>query len=166
MISIELSPTAKARALNRLRDYLPLLEARFEPQQLAYLDATLAMLAKAQHRVVVFRYKGQEGHRDRFDIGYEGGPLLPVETTLRGVWAVWWALDNAGSSSALRASDLAAPEADEPDQSVRRMIKRTAAAQFARWGFPELEAAATACTIRDGAVICERAVHAPRVLTR
>ena len=149
-----------------LRQFLPSLAERFEPEQLAFLDATLADLAKTQRRAVVFRYAGQSGCRDRFDIGYEGEHVVSVKTSLRGVWAVWWALDNAGSSTALRASDLAAPDAAEPDQSVRRMIKRTAAAQFARWGFPELEGAAKACTIIDGAVVCERHAHAPRVLTR
>lgn len=169
--SIEsMSPTAKVQALNRLRAFLQghEFERRFTTDERAFLTAALQTLARGQHRVVIFRHLRTEGQKDYFEIGYQGEPLRIVKTDKRGIWATWWVLDDGGASDALRATDLAAPNATEPEQSVRRMIRTTAAKEFARWGIPELEAAAMACGVANGTgvVRCERPAHAPRVVTR
>lgn len=165
-----MSPTAKGRALNRLRAFLQghEFERRFTDEEREFLDAALQTLARNQHRPLVFRHLRTEGQHDHFEIGHEGEPLRTVKTANRGIWATWWVLDDGGTSEALRATDLAAPDATEPEQSVRRMIRTTAAKEFARWGMPELEAAAKACRVANGTgvVRCERPAHAPKVITR
>ncbi|QDF96783.1 hypothetical protein CJ010_09705 [Azoarcus sp. DD4] len=156
--------------MNRLRAFLHVhdFERRFTIEERAFLDAELQALARNQHRAPVFRHLRTEGQHDHFEIGCEGDRLRVVKTSNRGIWAVWWVLDDGGASEALRATDLAAPHATEPEQSVRRMIRTTAAKQFARWGMPELAAAATACKVANGTgvVRCERPAHAPKVITR
>lgn len=165
-----LSPSAKIKALSRLSAFLQggEFERRFSIEERAFLTDALSTLASKQHHGIVFRHLRTENQRDHFEIGHEGGPLRVVKTCNRGVWATWWLLDDGGASEALRATDLAAPDATEPEQSVRRMIRVTAASQFARWGMPELEAAAKACRVANGTgvVRCERPAHAPRVITR
>lgn len=161
-----LSPSSRARAFNRLLYFARTTGDRFAKWELALFEAELTNLARSQHRQPVLRHLRTDGQHDYFEIGYQGEALRLVKTTLRGVWAVWWALDDEGRTDTLRAGDLAAPDADEPEQSVRRMIHTTAAKQFARWGMPELEAAAKACKVTSGIVRCERPAHAPKVTTR
>jgi hypothetical protein len=161
-----LSPSSRARAFNRLLDFARTTGDRFSKWELALFEVELTNLARSQHRQPVFRHVCTDGQHDHFEIGYQGEPLRTVKTSLRGVWATWWVLDDEGKSDTLRAADLAAPDADEPEQSVRRMIHTTAAKQFARWAMPELEAAAKACKVTNGIVRCERPVHAPKVTTR
>lgn len=163
-----LSPSARAHAFKRLLEFAGKTANRFSEAELALFHAELTRLARSQHRVVVFRHLRMDGQHEYFEIGHQGDALRTVRTSNRGVWATWWVLNYGGTSEALRAADLAAPDAREPEQSVRRMIRTTAAKQFARWGIPELEAAAKACTVSNGAGIvrCERPVHAPKVITR
>lgn len=168
--SIEaMSPTARAKAFNRLREFLKghEFERYFSIEERALFDAELKTLARHQFRTVIFRHLRTEGPHDYFEIGYQGEPLRTVKTSLRGVWPVWWALDDGGTSESLRASDLAAPDADEPEQSVRRMIHNTAAKEFERWNLPELASAAKACKVASGTgvVRCERPAHSPKVIT-
>lgn len=165
-----LSPTAKAKAFSRLREFLKGhdFERRFSKEERALFDVELTHLERSQFRTVLFRHLRTTGKHDYFEIGYHGEPLRIVKTSLRGVWAVWWALHNGSSGSdALRASDLVDPDAGEPEQSARRMIRKTAAAQFACWGLPELELAAKLCTVSNtGLIRCERPVASAKVITR
>lgn len=166
-----LSPSATVKALQRAANLVEhRLQGSFGPEELATIKQTLLdranMLQTGLRRAVVFRWLGSTPAGETFEIGYEGEPLRTVKTTLRGVWAVWWLLNDSGVSESLRATDLAAPHADEPEQSVRKMIRTDAAKMFRRCGIPELESAAKACHITRGILTCDRPVHAPKVVTR
>lgn len=127
----------------------------------------LGLLAECKRRLsrpVVFKWHGDEGRQHVFELGHEGLPTRIVKTSRRGIWAVWWCLANRDGY--LRTTDLAAPDVDTPDNSVRRQIRVTAAQQFAGWGMPELEAAALACTVANGVVDMQLAVNAPRFITQ
>lgn len=113
---------------------------------------------------IVFRWLRDEGSQHVFELGHEGLPTRIVKTSRRGIWAVWWCLANRDGY--LRTTDLAAPDVDTPDNSVRRQIRVTAAQQFAGWGMPELEAAALACTVANGVVDMQLAVNAPTFITQ
>jgi hypothetical protein len=113
---------------------------------------------------VIFRHLGNEARQDVYELGREGLPTRTVKTTCRGVWGLWWCLANRGGL--LRTTDLSDPDVDDPDASVRRQIRKTAAQQFASWGMPELEAAALACTVAHGMVDMQLAVNAPMFIVK
>lgn len=161
-----LSPEDDLRVVNALIYNIPNTPALGNIHGGAARARELLTLLKAvlAAPVVVFRWRGDDGPRMVFEIGLEGLPLRTVKTTCRGVWAVWWCLDNPREK--LPTTDLADPAADTADASVRRQIRKTAAKQFADWGMAHLESAALVCTVGAGVIEMQLPVNAPRFITQ
>ncbi len=112
---------------------------------------------------VVFRYCGEEAGRAVYEIG-RGDTVRRVTTGKRGVFTVWWLLDNPGQ--AWDAGALSRPDATTAADSARIMVRKGAAQQFEAWDMPELVAAAHACHKDGDHMHIDRPHNAPTVVTR
>jgi len=112
---------------------------------------------------IVFRYCGDEVGRAVYEIG-RGDAVRRVTTGKRGVFTVWWLLDNPGQ--VWDACALSRPDATTAADSARTMVRRVAALQFEAWDMPELVAAAHACHKVGDHMHMDRPHNAPMVVTR
>lgn len=161
--------TANTSTVQRLlRQALTLAEANIpelsDPALLAAVRLAMGEAIKRAGRVLVFKHLGTEGSQEVFELGYEGEPLRTLRTGDRCVWWLWAAFNDAGASSAFRASAFAAPDAAHPDASARKALRKTAAAIVGRY-VPELEALAASVEVRDGIIRFAPSYRAPRIVT-
>ncbi|MFI8690758.1 hypothetical protein ACIGHJ_07965 [Stutzerimonas kunmingensis] len=101
---------------------------------------------------VTFRWLGQDGAEDLFEISIEGGPVHVHRTSLRGVWLAWAAINDAGRTKTLRAADFAEPGSPSADKNVSKAVRRTAADWFRSIGCPQLEIACARISVEGGLV--------------
>lgn len=124
----------------------------------------LAMLEKQERRAtapVVFRLVSSLASGDEFELGDDSDQAHPYVTNIVGLRAAWTVLRQRRP---VEAAGFARPGARNPDDIVRRSIRRDAV-DFAMQKSPRLVPVLLAMTVVEGRVVFEPSPSLPSVLT-